>query len=476
MERFIRTRNTGITNMDIIMGMARDYHIHIAKIVKQINHSNERNANVVKNIVASFGIKGISIVISLLLVPLTINYVNPTQYGVWLTLSSIVAWFSFFNIGFGYSLQNRFAEAKATGAFAKAKAYISTTYICLSAIFTIVWIFFFCINFFIDWHVILNAPKQMAKDLSLVAVIVVSFFCIQIVLKTINTVLVADQRSAKSAFFDMLGQLLALIIIFTLTKTTSGSLLHLALALGFPPILIMIISSLWLYNHEYKQYRPSIYLFDKKIVTDILTLGVKFFIAQIAALLIYQSANIIIAQLFTPESVTEYNVAYKYFNLPYMLLVIILTPLWSAYTEAYVKKDTAWMFDVLKKIRYFFIILMILSILMLVASPVVYHFWIGDAVEVPFMLSLSLCIYTILYMWVSVHVYFINGIGKVRLQYFFSIGEIILYIPLSLLLGSQLGVSGVVLAMVIFMAIRSVWSPIQLNKLIRGNSHGIWNQ
>jgi O-antigen/teichoic acid export membrane protein len=190
-----------------------------------MNRSNERSTNAIKNIIASFGIKGISIVVSLLLVPLTINYVNPTQYGIWLTLSSIVGWFSFFDIGFGNGLRNRFAEAKATGDYAKAKAYISTTYVCLGIIFSVVWIFFFCINFFIDWSVILNAPAQMAKELSQVAIIVFSFFCMQIVLKTINTVIIADQKPAKSAFFDMLGQVLTLLIIFILTKMTYGNLI-----------------------------------------------------------------------------------------------------------------------------------------------------------------------------------------------------------------------------------------------------------
>ena len=60
-----------------------------------------------KNIAASFVVKGLSVMINLALVPLTINYVNPSQYGIWLTLSSIIAWFSFFDVGFGNGLRNR---------------------------------------------------------------------------------------------------------------------------------------------------------------------------------------------------------------------------------------------------------------------------------------------------------------------------------------------------------------------------------
>ena len=173
------------------------------------NKGHQRSIEAKKNIAATFLIKGASIIINLALVPLTIHYVNPTQYGIWLTLSSIVAWFSFFDIGFGHGLRNRFAEAKATGNFEKARIYVSTTYAVLTLIFAGVWVLFFAVNFFVDWSKILNAPPELATELSTLALIVFSFFCLQIVLKTINTVIIADQKPAKASLFDMLGQLIA---------------------------------------------------------------------------------------------------------------------------------------------------------------------------------------------------------------------------------------------------------------------------
>ena len=100
-------------------------------INKFLKKGHIRSINVKKNIIAMFAIRGISIVISLILVPLTIDYVNPTRYGIWLTLSSIVAWVSFFDIGFTFSLRNRFTELKATNNYEKAKAYVSTIYASL---------------------------------------------------------------------------------------------------------------------------------------------------------------------------------------------------------------------------------------------------------------------------------------------------------------------------------------------------------
>ncbi|MDR2408712.1 MAG: hypothetical protein LBE13_11460 [Bacteroidales bacterium] len=450
----------------------------ITNITNKINRSNERSTNVLKNIIASFGVKGICIVVQLLLVPLTIDYINPTQYGIWLTLSSIVAWFAFFDIGFGNGLRNRFAEAKATNDYIKAKAYVSTTYVCLGVIFTIIWILFFCINFFIDWSVILKAPAQMAKELSVVAIVVFSFFCVQIVLKIIHTVLIADQKPAKSSFFDMLGQVLALLIIFVLTKTTSGSLLYLALALGCSSILIMLLSSFWFYSHEYKAYRPSVRLFEKNIVKDIMSLGSKFFIIQIAAIVIFQTTNIIITQVLNSQNVTVYNIVHKYFSAQTMVFAIVLAPLWSAYTDAYAKNDIKWIHNIIHKTMLLWRVFVAGAIVMVLISPYIYSLWIGRniACYIEFSTSIACAVYVTIVNWCSIYVFFLNGIGKIKLQLYNSVGLMLIYIPISIFMGKIFGVTGIVVSLCIVSLPGAILSSIQFNKLIKGKAQGIWNK
>src|SRR5665811_795067 len=117
------------------------------KFIKNFfTQGNERSINAKKNIVFITVLKGLSIAISIFLVPITINYVNPTRYGIWLTLSSIVGWFYFFDIGLGNGLRNKFAEAIASGKTELARTYVSTTYAILIIIIAIILFLFFCIN------------------------------------------------------------------------------------------------------------------------------------------------------------------------------------------------------------------------------------------------------------------------------------------------------------------------------------------
>ena len=132
-----------------------------------INKGQERSVKAKKNILASFFIKGSSILVSIIMVPIAINYVNVSQYGVWLTLSSIVVWFIFFDIGLTQGLRNKFAAAVAKGEDDLAQIYVSTTYAILAIICTTVWLAFFFTNHFLNWAQILNVSETMRPEVSL---------------------------------------------------------------------------------------------------------------------------------------------------------------------------------------------------------------------------------------------------------------------------------------------------------------------
>ena len=97
------------------------------KMLDFIKQGTDRSVAVKKNIVGSLFVKGCSIIISLLIVPLTLGYVSSDLYGIWLTLSSIIMWLNFFDIGFTLGLKNKLTEAIALGDMQRGKVLVSTT-------------------------------------------------------------------------------------------------------------------------------------------------------------------------------------------------------------------------------------------------------------------------------------------------------------------------------------------------------------
>lgn len=442
-----------------------------------LNKGHERTVKAKKNIAASFVIKGWSVAISLILVPLTIGYLNPTKYGIWITLSSIVGWFGFFDIGLGNGLRNKFAEALANDNHELARTYVSTTYAVLSIIIAIVLLLFYVVNIFINWPIILNTGDDpgLQNELGVLALIVFSFFCLSFIFKLISTILIADQQSAKASLFDLYANVLALLFIIILTNLTRGSLVYIGTIFSGMPVFVFFVSSLWLFNGKYKYYKPSIKFVDFSKARDLFSLGLKFFFIQISVVLLYQTNNIIISQLYGPAEVTPYNIAFKYFNVIMMFFVIIITPFWSAFTEAWVKKEFDWIKLVMKKLFRIWGRMIIAGVLLFFISPLVYQIWIGNIVLIPVSISALVGLWVILNCWNGIFSHFLNGVGKINLQLYLGIGVAILNIPTAILLGKVLGIKGILISNLIFASIQAIIVYIQYSKLINRRAVGIWN-
>ncbi|HVG15594.1 MAG TPA: oligosaccharide flippase family protein [Chitinophagaceae bacterium] len=441
-----------------------------------LNNGSERSFQVKKNIFISFLAKGGSIALNLALVPLTIDYVNPMQYGVWLTLSSIIAWFGFFDIGLGNGLRNKLTEAITIGDHKLGRKYVSTTYLVLALISFSLLCIFFLVNSFIDWPKLLNAPVQLAKELSVVSLIVFSIFCFQFVFQLLDVVCFANQKTSITSIINFFGSLLGFIIIYALTRFTEGSLLYLCLSIGISPLVVLLLFSLVLYSRSFKKYAPAFRLANFSYAKDIMGLGFKFFLIQLGLIFFYNSNNIIIAHIIGPEAVTPYNIAFKYFGIITMISVIIMTPLWPAFTAANAKKDFSWIEQTVGKFEKLSLLIFLLGLLMLLVSGKAYEAWVGNKVQVPFYLSVVLCFYTCLNTYRTIFCYYANAVGKIKIQLILIVTSGLINIPLAIFLGKWLGLPGVVLSTTILCVACCIFEVTQYKKLIRNRASGIWNQ
>lgn len=439
---------------------------------------NQRSALAKKNIFASVFISGSSIVIGLILLPLTINYLTAEKYGVWITLSSIIGWFSFFDIGLGNGLRNHFAQSLAEGKTELAKKYVSTTYAILSGIIVIVLLLFYFINYFLDWNKILNTSDGQFSvgELSNLALIVFTFFCLRFVFALISTILKADQQPAKASLLDLIGQFLSLVVIFILTRTTEGSIIYLGITISAVPVLTLIAANFFFYSKKYKPYRPDFKYIDFSQGRSLFNLGLKFFLIQIAAVLLYQTNNIVILQVSGATEVTYYNVVYRYFSVLIMGFSIIITPFWSAFTDAWHKSDLTWIHNIMKNLYKVFIVILVVSIIMLVFSNYIYHLWIGKDMNIPFVISFLVLIATLINIWNGIFSQFLNGVGKVRVQLIIGLAAAVINVPLSIFLGLKMGIQGVLIANIIVTIAGVIIYPLQYKKILNRSAVGVWGK
>lgn len=123
---------------------------------------------------------------------------------------------------------------------------------------------------------------------------------------------------------------------------------------------------------------------------------------MISMLFIYQFINIILSRIEGPEVVTQYNIAYKYFNVLNMLFVIILTPFWSAFTDAYVKKDYNWMQRIIRKLELLWLLCIPALLMMVICSSFLYN---GGLANRLWFLFHYLCVWHFLFYFILVQIF-----------------------------------------------------------------------
>jgi len=437
-----------------------------------------RGSKAIREVLYSILIQGFSVITGFLYVPLLLDYLTQEKYGIWLTLTSILGWFSFLDLGMGNGLRNKLTVALATGDFGLGKKLVSTTYALLICIFCVVLFVFHLSNFFLNWNSILNTKTIDNSELYILTSIVFTFFILRFIFQIISVVYLADQKPSSVKMIETSGSVFSFLIVLILTRVTlKGDLILLGTIISVIPVILFFVVTLVAFNARYKKLKPSVKDIDFKVSKGILNLGAKFFFMQISFIVVFTTSNFFIAQFYGPEEVTVYNIAFKYFQIPIMIFSIFMSPLWSAVTDAYAKSDYAWLKKTLKYSNMLTALFSVGVVFMVFVSNWVFKIWIGDKVIIPIGLTVSLGIYTIIDLFITPYSYFINGMGKLRIAVIFTFIEIMVYFILVFLFGNLFKNSiGIVLSISLTMIMLAIVFSLQTYKLLNNNAKGIWNK
>ncbi|WPU95676.1 oligosaccharide flippase family protein [Mucilaginibacter sabulilitoris] len=435
---------------------------------------HERTLKLKKNIIYSFLIKGASVLVGFVVIPLTIHYINAGQYGIWLTISSMVSWINTFDIGLSNGLRNKMAHSLALNETENIARYISTTYAILFLIAAVTFLLFFLTGSFFDWNQMLNIKNAVNYDIWPIIILTLGAFCVQFFLQPVNSVLTASHQPFKASLIALFGQVLTLVVIYLLTVFTKGSLFLLVAGVSASPVIVFLIANFYFFNTSLKSYKPKFRYIDLSSARSLLNTGGIFFFIQVGAIVLFQTDNILISRNLGPQDVTVFNLAYKYFSLIQVIFVIILTPYWSAFTDAYAKKDMIWIRESIGKTRQQWLYISGLAVVLLAGSPLFYRAWIGNTVHIPFQLSLAMTVYVMTTTWQGIYSSALNGIGKLRIQLILVISTALLNIPLSIYLIARVGLYGTVLANIILVVIINIFLTYQVNLIMKEKEKGIW--
>lgn len=436
--------------------------------------SDSRSGLILNNIVFSFVIKGWSSLVLLFMVPLTLKCLGTYQNGVWLTISSLLVWIDQMDIGLGNGLRNRLAVHLAHGQTEEARGVISSTVAMLTYIvFPLLLVLLFLL-WRIDVYAMLNVDAEVIPELRLALLCAVTLVCMTFVLKFIGNVYMGMQLPAISNLLMSLGQTVALIATWLLYVSGHATFILIVTANTAAPLLVYFLAYPYTFYYKFPMLRPALKLVNLHSALELGNLGVKFFLLQIAAVIQFLTANILISNFFTPAMVTPYQIAYRYISLVLVMFTVVCMPFWNATTDAYERGDMEWIRRANHRMNLFTIAIAFLLVVMVFISPWVYEIWIGNDCEVPFMMTVMMALYIFLMIVSLRYSYFLNGVGALRLQLYMTAMAVV-FIPAAWL------VSSLTHNIIWFMAVMClcnvpgiVANIIQFHKILSGKAKGVW--
>ena len=435
---------------------------------------DHRTRLLLKNVIASFFIKGWAACVTLIMVPLTLECLGSYQNGVWLTISSLLVWVDHMDIGLGNGLRNKLAAHIAHQEMKEARKVVSSTMAMLVCIMFPLLLLLLLLIWHTDVYSFLNVQPGIIPELRTALVCAVTLVCMTFVLKFIGNVYMGLQLPAVSNLLLALGQTLALLLTIALYWTGHASFVLIVIANTIAPLTVYFLSYPYTFFLRFPQLRPSLGFVNLRSALELGNLGIKFFWLQVAGLIQFMTANILISRFFTPEMVTPYQIAYRYISLVMVGFTVICMPFWNATTDAYERGDMEWIRRTSQKMNWMIAGIAALLVLMVAVSPWVYQMWIGEACHVPFGMTVMTALYIILLIISMRYSYFLNGVGALRLQLYMTVSAIV-FIPLAWVVSSYTH------DILWFMAVMClcnipglVVNIIQFNKIINGQAIGIW--
>ncbi len=411
--------------------------------------------------------KPASMLISLLYTPILLNYLGEEAFGVWSTILSMINWINFFDVGIGQGLRNSLTKYLNENNKQKANQVLSTGYTCLSIISITTFIIGTVAIICLDIGYILNTNIEIRPT------IIVSLFCICInfILSLSKIQLYAIQKAEKVGYMTLLTQTINLFGVIILSLFSKNSLIGVAIVVGSSGIIVNLLFSfdIWKNNSFLIPRIDKFSIFEMKTISNI---GLKFFLIQIAALILYSTDNLIISRLFGPEYVTPYNTSYSAFGILNGIFAAMLSPLWSRYTIALQNNEYSWIKKTILNLCKMLPFIAVCLILGALFFEPISQIWLHKKLAYEKGLVLCMAAYFFLMIWGSIYATALNGMGHINLQLYMGIIAAIINIPLSIYLGKSLnlGTTGVCLATVICMLCTNipiiVEAHIFLNKKI----------
>jgi O-antigen/teichoic acid export membrane protein len=414
-------------------------------------------------------------------VPYLMQAFGVRNFGLWLAISSFAN--SVYTLDFGLSngFRNRFTSALSIGDQKDAQQSLSTIYFMLAMIASLVFLVFALCYPWVDWQNLFQLQASEIASAKMAIWWISFFFCIKLIVSVINTVLIAAHKVAFSSFLELLQMLGSFLLAWAFNKGLELPFQTMVLFLAGMPVLVYSLVSWPIYTFQMANIKPLFSTVKLSIVKQFLGKGIQFFIIQITAIFLFTIGGFVAANMYGLEAAATFGLINKYYSIPLMGFSVILTPFWAGFTDAWIKKDLSWIHRIIKNLLAFWLVFVLGLSLMVYFSDEAFTLWLGKQAgtskpdKMGFVLG---AIFTALCAWGNIFSFFLNGVGRLRVQMLGALCIILAMFPVLFGLNQAFGMSyiNLFITIILLMLLGAVVGPLQTYLLLNGKAKGIWGK
>lgn len=306
------------------------------------------------SVAVNAGVKVLALAVSLVSTPLMMSFFsNDAVLGAWFTVLAVLNWISFFDFGIGNGLRNDLTYALSEGDTQRARMVISSSVFLLGAVVVALVPLGGLVSALVDWNAALSVGQDELDGgtLSACMAVVIIGTLFQLVFKLVNSLFYAVQRNAAPALLLLVSNCLVLLAVaFPPELAGSGDkLMYMCVVEMAALALPMIIAAIALFLTELRGYAPSVKNVQASYFRSLGSLGLRFFVIQLALLFVSSTNELFIGSICGSESVVPYSVAYRVFNLVLVFFGVMAQPIWSDMASSYATGDRGRLASVHRK-------------------------------------------------------------------------------------------------------------------------------
>lgn len=416
----------------------------------ELGRAKERYRRIILTSTVSGTARVVSIVTSLITIPLALNYLGNEGYGIWMTISSLINILSLADFGIGNGLISAISSASGSGDRQACKKYVSSAFFMLLAISFIIFLAFMLVYPNVSWSKIFNISSDRAiKEAGLAVAAWVGCLIVNIIVGIAQKVYWGFQEGYINDFCYIVGPILSLAGVLLIIHA-DGGLPWLVFVSSAGQTISLTFNFLYLFFFKRIWLMPRFKFLDLFYMKKLVKLGISFFALNIAITVTAATDNIVNAQLFGASAVAEYSIISRLFSVIGVVLNIVTIPLWPAYGEAIARGDIGWVRKAFfKSILVSLFIASICSLGVIIFASDVTYLWVKQTFVWSPLFLLGFGLLAVISALENPIVALLNGAQAIRIQSNWAVIMAGASVCGKLVLGYSYGLTGIIWANVI---------------------------